>query len=136
MVSKYFHLGNFCMNQYVTIMYWCIISSFLADIDIKSTSSAQDKANKEVECQPNPSEGDLSTIKDEIDSPVVSIFRLKVKKMQSRELVSNILEEAAKDRFDLKKSRVESVLGINVVENRPWTIKSQINLSFCYYNEI
>ena len=129
-VSFYF------INQYVTIMYWCIISSFLADIDIKSTSSAQDKANKEVECQPNPSEGDLSTIKDEIDSPVVSIFRLKVKKMKSRELVSKIIEDAAKDQFDFKKYRVQSVSGINVVENRPWTIKSQINLSFCYYNQI
>ena len=60
----------------------------------------------------------MTTIKAEIDAPVDSIFRLKVKKMQSRELVSKILGEAAKDRFDIKKSRVESVLGINVVENR------------------
>ena len=44
----------------------------------------------------------MTTIKAEIDAPVDSIFGLKVKKMQSRELVSKILGEAAKDRFDLK----------------------------------
>ena len=117
MVSLYFDLGN-SYDKYFTIMYRCIISSFLADIDIKSTSSAQDKANEEGKCQPNTSEGDLTTTKAEIDAPVDSIFRLRIKKMQSRELVSKILGEAAKDRFDIKKSRVESVLGINVVENR------------------
>ena len=68
MVSVYFHTDNFYINQYFTIMYRCIILSVLADIDITSTSSAQDKANKDVECQQNPSEGDLSTIKTETDA--------------------------------------------------------------------
>ena len=95
-----------------------LISTFPADTDIKSTTSAKGEAKEERKFQHDTSEDDLNTTKTEIDAPVDSIFRLKVKKMQSRELVSRILGEAAKDRFDLKKSRVESVLGINVVENR------------------
>ena len=53
------------------------MTSFLADIDIKSTSSAQDKANKEGKYQPNTSEGDLSAIKAEFDDPADSTFRIK-----------------------------------------------------------
>ena len=95
-----------------------LISTFLVDTDIKSTPSAQDEAKEERKFQHDTSEGDLNTTKSKIDAPVDSIFRLKVQKMQSRELVSRILGEAAKDRFDLKKSRVESVLRINVAENQ------------------
>ena len=44
------------------------------------------------------------------------MFRQKVKKMQSKELVSKVLTSAASDRFDMKKSRMESILGFNVAE--------------------
>ena len=44
------------------------------------------------------------------------VFRQKVKKIQSKELVSKLLISAASDRFDMKKSRMESILGFNIAE--------------------
>ena len=45
------------------------------------------------------------------------LFKQRVKKMQSKEIVSKVLTAAANDRFNMKKSRMESILGINVSDD-------------------